>query len=86
MRASIAVLLGIVLAFVMITALGVSAQQTEDAAIANGTQESAEAHNMTTQIYDGVGQAFGPALAFGGAAAFVLIGAGVLVKAGGQGR
>lgn len=86
MRASIAVLLGIVLAFVMITALGSAAQQAEDPAVTNGTQESHDAYNMTNDIYNGVGQAFGPALGYGGAAAFVLIGAGILVKAGGTGR
>lgn len=86
MRASVAILLAIVMMFVMLTALGTQAGLTEDAAVQNGTDESAEAYNMTTQLYNGTGQALGPALAIGGVAAVVLIALGYLVKAGGRGR
>jgi len=83
MRASVALLLAGVFGFLMLTSLGMSAQQTESAAVDNGTQESAEAYNMTTQLYDSAGQAFGPALVWGGIASFVLIALAFLVGSGG---
>lgn len=82
MRASVAILLSIVLAFIMITALGVSAQDVESTAMSD-SNESADAYNMTEQLHDGVGTALGPGLVFGGIAAFIVIALGFLVKAGG---
>lgn len=85
MRASIAIMLSIALMFVMITAVGIQADETESAATSDG-QQSEDAWQFSTDLFDGVGQAAGPAMAFGGVAAFVLIALGVAVKAGGRGR
>jgi len=83
MRTYLAVVLAIVILFVGLPAVQQSADTSEDAAIANGTDASAEAHNMTTELYDNYGLAAGQMLVYGGIGATVLVAIGVLYKSGG---
>lgn len=78
--------MAVVMAVVGIQAIGTQAGSSRDAAVANGTNESAAAWNMTTQIFAGGGEALAPALVFGGVAAVVLVSLGILVTAGRSGR
>lgn len=86
MRSLTAVLGGIV--FVVIGFFGIStvASNTKDAAVQNGTNSTANAWNATTGVFDGIGQAAGPAIVWGGIAAIVLVALGFLVYAGQSGR
>lgn len=83
MRTIVAVGLAVVMLFIGIQALGLEAGNTQDAAVDNGTNESAAAWNMTTGIYSGLGQTYAPALVFMGIGAVVLVALGILVSVGG---
>jgi nucleoside recognition membrane protein YjiH len=80
MRASIALLGGIVMLFVGWQALGTAATNSESAAQA-GSNQSAAAWNMSEAIYSGLGEAAGPSIVWMGVAAFILVACGVLVAA-----
>lgn len=84
-RATLAVLLSIVLFFIGLIAVSNAAQSSKDTAM-NSSQASADAWNATTGVWDGLGQTAGPAVAIAGIAAVVLISLGFLVTAGRSGR
>jgi len=86
MRTSVAVLLSIVILFGGITAVSNSAQESQDVAVTNGTNNTAAAYNMTEDVYTGVGQAMGPGVVWMGIAAIILVALGYLVVAGQSGR
>lgn len=85
MRASVALLGGIVVLFTGWQFLGQAADQSRDAAVTNGTNGSAAAYNMSTGIYEGVGAAAPGMVVWGGVAAVVLISCGLLLR-GAHGR
>jgi len=86
MRASIGLLGGITVLFVGFYGLSEQAQQTQDAAVTNGTNSTASAFNSTSTVFDGIGQAFGPGIVWMGVAALILIALGFLLAAGRNGR
>ena len=86
MRSSIGILGGISILFVGFYGLSEQAQQTEDVAVANGTNSTASAFNSTTEVFGGIGQAFGPGVVWMGIAAVILIVLGFLLAAGNSGR
>lgn len=86
MRSVVAILGSIVLLFVGYQAMAEGASQSKDAAVTNGTNSSQAAWNMSTGVFDGVGQAAGPAVVWMGIGAFILICLGFLVYAGSSGR
>ena len=86
MRATVGILGGISVLFVGFMGLAEQAGQTEDAAVTNGTNSSAEAFNATTEVFGGLGQAAGPGIVWMGIAAVILIALGFLVVAGNSGR
>lgn len=86
MRATGAVitLLGILaLGFV---ALSYQGQAVKDAAVTNGTNETAAAYNGTTAVLEVSGQTLVTALLIGGLALIALMGIGILVAYGPRGR
>lgn len=86
MRTTVSVGMAVVMALVGIQAIGTQASSSRDAAVVNGTNESAAAWNMSTQLFSGVGQTLAPTLVFGGVAAIVVVSLGMLVAAGRSGR
>lgn len=86
MRTVLAIVLAIVMLFVGFHAISMSADQTEDPAVTNGTNASSDAWNLTTKFTEGMGSVLTPALAYGGAGAIVLLALGYAVAAGGRGR
>jgi len=86
MRSSVAILLSIVVLFVGVTAISGAAQDAQGPAVENGTNESAEAYNLTTDVFGGIVEASAPAVVWFGVAAFVVIALGFLVFAGNSGR
>lgn len=85
MRTTLAVLLAISILFVGVTAMSEAGQQSEDTAL-NSSNSSADAWNMSTDVYGGLGDAGSSALVYGGIGAIVLVSLGILVNAGGSGR
>jgi len=77
---------GVVILFVGWFGLSQAAQQSYDRAVINGTNASANAWNMSTGVFEGIGAAASPAMVYGGVAAFILIALGVLVAVSGGGR
>lgn len=86
MRAILGVVLAIAMLFVLVTAMGTIGGQTEDTAVTNGTAESADAWNFTTDISTGLGQVFSPAIVWMGIGAIVIVAGGLLLSAGRSGR
>ena len=85
-RASMALLGGVVVLFLGWQALGTAAEGSYAPAVTNGTNESAAAWNMTTGVFEGIGAAASPAIVWGGVAAFILLALGLLVAVQGGGR
>lgn len=79
LRAFLAVILAIVIVFIGLTAISYQAQSVEDAAVTNGTNETAEAYNLTTDVYEGVGDALPGILVYGGIGVLVLLALGFLL-------
>lgn len=77
LRAMLAVGLVVSVLFVGVTAISQSAQQHD--ATTNAGNESAA---LADGVYDGLGQAAGPALVFGGIAAVIVVALGILLSAG----
>jgi hypothetical protein len=77
---------GVVVLFVGWQALGIAAERSRDAAVVNGTNESAAAWNMSTGVFEGIGAAASPAIVWGGVAAFILLSLGLLIAVQGGGR
>jgi len=86
MRTTVSILAGISILVVGFFGLQAQATNVKDAAVANGTNASAEAYNMTSGIFEGIGQAASPGIVWFGIAAIVLVGLGFLVVAGNSGR
>jgi hypothetical protein len=86
MRSIIGILGGIVTLFVGYLGLSEAAQQSQDAAVTNGTNASASAYNATNAVVDGIGQAASPAVVWMGIGAIILVALAVLVTAGSSGR
>jgi len=86
MRSLMAVLGGIVFLVIGVFSISTIANSTRDVAVQNGTNESAEAYNATTGVFEGITQTAGPAIVWGGIAAIVLVALGFLVYAGQSGR
>lgn len=82
MRTVVAMLLSISMLFVGVTAISESAQQAEDTAMQ--TNASADAWNLSTEVFGGIGQA-GVGIVWFGIAAVVLVALGFLVYAGASG-
>jgi len=80
-RASVALLGGIVILFVGFLGMNQAANQAYDPAVINGSNESAIAYNMSVGVLDGVGQAAAPATVWMGIAAFILVSLGLLYMA-----
>ena len=85
-RASMALLGGVVVLFLGWQALGIAAEGARETAVVNGTNESAAVWNMSTGIFEGVGAAASPAIVWGGVAAFILLALGLLIAVQGGGR
>lgn len=81
MRSSVALLGGIVTLFVGWQALGTAADNSQSAAVQNGTNSSAAAWNMSESIYSGLGEAAGPSIVWMGVGSLILIACGTLVVA-----
>jgi len=81
MRASVGILGGIVILFIGYIGLSYNAQDVKDAAVANGTNSSAEAYNTTTGILGGIGQGGAPGIVWFGVAGFVLVALGLAARA-----
>jgi len=86
MRSSVAILLSIVVLFVGVTAISDAALNAEDTAVQNGTNQSASAYNMTTEVFGGLTEAAAPGLVWFGIGAIILVALGFLVYAGSSGR
>jgi hypothetical protein len=86
MRAILAVVLTIVILFAGVYALSFQSQSVEDAAVANGTNETAEAYNLTNDVYEGLTEVGSGAVVWMGAGVVVLLGLGFLVVGGRSGR
>lgn len=86
MRTILAVVLAITILFGGLIAISTQGQSVQDAAVANGTNASADAYNFTTEVFEGVGAAFGPAVVWLGLGAVVLIALGLLTYAAQSGR
>jgi len=86
MRVTVGVLLAIVILFGGFTALSMQADQVQDTAVTNGTNQSAEAYNLTSQLYNGVGQGLSEGLVYMGIGAILVVALGYLVVAGKSGR
>lgn len=84
MRTTVAVGLGVVIMFIGAMALSESAQQSEETAM--NSSSGGEAWNLSTEVFDGIGQVAGPGVVFMGVAAIVLVSLGLLVAAGQNGR
>lgn len=84
MRVTVAVGLGVLMMFIGVSALSQSAQQAEPTAM--NSSGGGDAYNLSTEVFDGIGQAAGPGVVFMGVAAIVLVALGVLVAAGRSGR
>lgn len=84
MRTTIAALGGISMMVVGIFALSEAASQSESTAMQ--TEAGGEAWNVSTTVFDGVGQAAGPSVVMMGVAAVILVALGVLVASSGGGR
>lgn len=85
MRASVGILLAIVVLFGGFIAISMAGQSVQDTAL-NDTNASGDAYNFTTQLYETTGEVVGPGLVWLGIAAIVLIAAGYLVYAAQSGR
>lgn len=85
MRTSVGILGGIVLLLIGFVTLSSAAQNSRDAAVVNGTNQSANVWNTTTQVLQNAGQASGGLVYV---AVFVLIAGamGLLVWVGTGGR
>jgi len=81
MRATVAIIMAIVILFVGVTALNTASQSTEDAAM-NASNASADAHNLTDETFGQFGDTAAPAVVYGGIAVLVLLSGVVLVRAG----
>lgn len=86
MRTIGAVVLAIMIIFVGIIAVSTVAQDTEDAAVTNGTNASGDAWNATTDVTQGLMQGYVPLLVYGGIGTIIIVGLGYLVVAGSTGR
>lgn len=83
MRASVAIVLGIVMLAVGFQALSL---QSQDVApdINNSTNTTNDAYNATNDVYTGLGGTFATALPWMGFAAIILLAGGFLVTTGGS--
>jgi len=81
MRASVAILMVIVILFLGITALNTASEDSYDNAVVNGTDNTGEAHNLTDRTFGQMGETFAPAVVWGGIAALILLAGAVLVGA-----
>jgi len=86
MRTSVAALGGIAVLFVGFFGLQEAASQSKDAAVTNGTNSTSAAWNTSTEVFNGLGQAFGPGIVWFGIAAVIIVALGFLVMAGNSGR
>lgn len=85
MRATVGILLAIVVLFGGFVAISYAGQSAEETAL-NGTNASADAFNFTTELYNVTGQVVGPGLVWLGIGAVILIAAAYLVYAAQAGR
>jgi len=81
MRATVAILMVIVILFVGITALNTASNTTEEVAM-NGSQATSDAHNLTDKTFGQLGETAAPAVVYGGIAVLVLLSGVILVRAG----
>lgn len=81
MRATVAILMVIVILFLGITALNTASEGSYDNAVVNGTERSADAHNLTDRTFGQMGEAFAPAVVYGGIGALVVLASALLVGA-----
>lgn len=82
-RTSVAGLMAISVLFVGVFAISESAQQSEDTAM-NASNSSADAWNLSVDIFGGIGQA-GVGIVWFGIAAVILVALGFLIVAGQSG-
>jgi len=85
MRTSVAALGSITILFVGVFAISESAQQSKETAL-NASNSSADAYNMSSEVFNGVLQGGGNGIVYFGVAAVVLVALGVLVASGGRAR
>lgn len=83
MRTTVAILGGITVLFVGFISMSEASQSAGNQSL-NGSE--ADALNTTDQVFNGLGQAFGPGIVWMGIAAVILIFLGYLVVAGRSGR
>lgn len=85
MRASVAIVLGIVMLAVGFQAMSL---QSQDVApdINNSTNTTTDAYNATNDVYTGLATTFSTALPWMGFAAIILLAGGFLVTTGGAAR
>jgi len=81
MRATVAIIMVIVILFVGITALNTASNSTQEAAF-NDSQASSDAHNLTDRTFGQLGETAAPAVVYGGIAVLVLLSGVILVRAG----
>jgi hypothetical protein len=86
LRAIVAVVLAIVILFAGVYALSYQSQSVQDAAVTNGTNETAEAYNLTNDVYKGIAEVGSGAVVWMGVGTIVLLGLGFVVVAGRSGR
>lgn len=87
MRASVGLLGGITILFVGIFAIGRSADLAYEPAVANGTENTSAAYNMSQGVFEGLGQVAAPGVVWAGVAAFILLSLALLYLVGtGGGR
>jgi hypothetical protein len=79
MRATVAILMVIVILFVGVFALNSASQATQDAAITNGTNVTEEAHDLTDRTFGAFGEVFAPGVVWMGIAVLILLALAVLV-------
>ena len=85
MRTIIGAMGGIVFLVVGFFSLQSLATSTQEQAL-NASNQSAEAYNVSTDVFGGIGQAAGPGIVWFGIAAVILVALGFLVYSGSSGR
>lgn len=85
MRATVAIVLAIVMLFLGFNALGMQSQDVRPD-MANSTNTTTDAYNVTNNVFQGVGTAASTGLAWLGVGGILALGMGVLLGAWGGGR
>jgi len=80
MRSTVAIGLVVAILLLGMVALNSASQASQDAAVANGTNTSEEAHNLTDKTFGAFGEIFAPGVVWFGVIALILLAAAMLVN------